>query len=40
VLRAILGRFPGPRLAVVPAAIVYRRSVLMHAPAALPVYLG
>ena len=40
VLRAILGRFPGLRLAVDPAGIVYRRSVLMHAPAALPVYLG
>jgi cytochrome P450 len=40
VLRAILGRFPGLRLATDPAAIVYRRSVLMHAPAALPVYLS
>jgi hypothetical protein len=30
----------GLRLAAGPAAIAYRESTLMHAPAALPVYLG
>ena len=40
VLRALLGRCPGLRLAADPAAIAYRRSTLMHAPAELPVYLG
>jgi cytochrome P450 len=40
VFRALLGRYPGLRLAADPAAIAYRKSTLMHAPAELPVYLG
>lgn len=38
-LRALLDRFPGLRLAANPGTVEYRRSTLLHAPATLPVYL-
>lgn len=39
-LRALLDRYPGLRLAVDPGTLEYRKSTLMHAPTTLPVYLG
>jgi cytochrome P450 len=38
VLRGLLDRFPGLRLAVDPGTLEYRKSTLMHVPATLPVY--
>jgi cytochrome P450 len=40
VLRAVLDRFPGLRLAVDPGTLEYRKSLLMHVPTTLPVDLG
>ncbi len=39
VLRSLLDRFPALRLAVDPDTLVYRKSVLTHSPATLPVHL-